>query len=68
VQAKVDGQVLALQIDGLPADLRGKALDYFAADAVRDRSRPAASSSAGDGERLALPRAAVGARSEVRRG
>jgi thiol:disulfide interchange protein DsbD len=53
VQAKVDGQVLALQIDGLPADLRGKALDYFAADAgVIDHAGRV--EQRWDGERLAL--------------
>ena len=52
-EAKLDGQVLALQIAGLPAELQGQVLDYFAADAgVIDHAGKV--EQRWDGDRLAL--------------
>jgi thiol:disulfide interchange protein DsbD len=52
-EAKLDGQVLALQIAGLPAELQGRTLDYFAADAgVIDHGGQV--EQRWDGDRLAL--------------
>ena len=67
VQASVEGQVLALQIDGLPADLHGKALDYFAADAgVIDHAGPIEQHWQGDRLALRVPLSAQRSESPAR--
>ena len=52
-EAQLDGQVLALRIAGLPGDLQGQTVDYFAADAgVIDHAGKV--EQRWDGDRLAL--------------